>query len=301
MNLHLSYFFKLIIFFLLFAFIFYTIQKKTFIEGFINFTYEDEKSSIKNKKSTSNIAIITSIYGNYDNFKNQSNVLNADKVDWYVFTDNSRIDAADEKWNIITTPYHIKNTNIPENKLYKNYYENVKDEKTKNMMSAKYYKIQAHDIDILQKYDYFIWIDGSIFLRNDFINNILEFQKKNYELVNFKHSKRDNVHDEYSLSIKMDKYKNQELDKQYEFYINDKFPDNVGLYECTVCMRKNNQKINNVFDLWWVQNIKWSYQDQISYPYVLWKSGVLPDYVINDNVFNNSKYTYVEYNLMKKH
>ena len=248
-------------------------------------------------RSPKKIAIITSIYGNYDNFKSQDNVRGSDKVDWYCFTDNAKIKAS-EKWKIITTPYHsVINSDYLQ---YKNYYNNINSVKVKNMMSAKYYKLQSHHVGLLQKYDYYIWIDGSIFLRDDFIKNITDLINEDYNLINFKHSVRDNIKDELSASMYA-KYDNQNLKYQYSQYIKDGFEDNVGLFENTIFIRKNVSHINALFDLWWVHNLKYSFQDQISYPYVLWKSGIKVDKVIHENVFNNEKYSFVNYNLMKSH
>lgn len=256
--------------------------------------------SVENMESTSSspkIAIVTSIYGNYDSFKSQDNVEYSDSVDWYCFTDNPKISAS-KKWKIITTPYHsIINSDYLQ---YKNYYNNINNEKLYNMMSAKYYKIQSHKIGILQKYDYFIWVDGSIFLRDKFIKNMNLLIKNNYNLINFKHSVRNNVKSELDASM-YNKYKNQNLEYQYSQYINDGFNDKMGLYENTVFVRKNNNSINKLFDLWWVHNLKYSFQDQISYPYVLWKSKINVDKVINQNVFNNKDYCFVNFNLMKSH
>ena len=51
-------------------------------------------------RSPKKIAIITSIYGNYDNFKSQDNVRGSDKVDWYCFTDNAKIKASEKTCSI---------------------------------------------------------------------------------------------------------------------------------------------------------------------------------------------------------
>ena len=247
-------------------------------------------------KKENKIAVITSIYGNYDNLK-EHNILNKDKVDWYCFTDGN---IESNFWKIIKTPYH---NNYPDNinyNNYKNFYLNIKDNETKNMMCAKFYKIKSHEIDILKKYDYFIWIDGSIILQKDFINNILSLINNN-KLINFKHSQRNNIKDELNISLKLPKYNNQKLKYQYDEYIKQQFPDNVGLYENGIIIRKNDSKINNLFNDWWIEILKYSFQDQISYPYVLWKNNILPDYVINENIYNNKKYSYVDYNLMKNH
>ena len=259
-------------------------------------TFEFFKENMESQ-SPKKIAIITSIYGNYDKFKSQDTVNNSDAVDWYCFTDNADIKAS-KKWNIISTPYHsVINSDFLQ---YKNYYNNIESDKVKNMMSAKYYKLQSHHIGLLQKYDYYIWIDGSIFLRDEFIKNITNLINQDYNLINFKHSVRNNVKDELSASM-YEKYDNQNLKYQYSQFVNDGFEDKVGLFENTIFIRKNITYINKLFDLWWVHNLKYSFQDQISYPYVLWKSGIKVDKVINENVFNNEKYSFVNYNLMKSH
>lgn len=255
-----------------------------------------KSNKVESFESSNSVAIITAIYGNYDTIKEQ-NINNKEKVDWYCFTDNK--EASSNQWIIVNTPYHISDPNNHDN--YENSYSNVKD-KTYNMMCAKYYKLQSHKIDILKKYDYIIWIDGSITLQPDFINNVFHnIISQNYNLVNFKHSVRNNIKDELDESKKMEKYKHQILTKQYSEYIDDGFTDNVGLFENTIIIRKIISKINNVFDLWWLHNKKYTYQDQISYPYVLWKMNVTPDYIINENVFNNSIYSYVDFNFMQNH
>jgi len=243
-----------------------------------------------------NIAIITAIYGEYDNLKDP-NIDNIEKVDCYCFTDNASIKS--NVWKIINKPYHLTN-NINDN--YKNSYSNIKDKKTYNMMCAKYYKMKNHEIDILTKYDYIIWIDGSITLRKDFIKNISnEVIKNNKELVNFKHSVRSNIKDEKDVSIQMEKYKKQDVDKQYNSYIANGFDDSIGLFENTIIIRKKTQRTNEIFDSWWLHNLIYSYQDQISYPYVLWEKQYTPDLIINENVFNNEKYSFVDFNYMKNH
>ena len=261
---------------------------------YLKIRYPDIKK-LEELNTSNRIAIITAIYGNYDNIK-EHNIQSKDSVDWYCFTNNNNMKS--KTWNIINTPYHINNKEL-KNSIYKN--SNSKDKKTEYMMAAKYYKIKSHKIDILKNYDYIVWIDGSIFLQNNFINNIISLINKNYQLINFKHSMRNNIKDETIVSKKMLKYKNQDLDYQYKTYIKEGFQDNIGLFENTIIIRKNNSNIEKLFDEWWIHNLKYSYQDQISYPFVLWKNKINPDYIINDNVFNNKDYSYVDHSMMRKH
>ena len=51
-----------------------------------------------------------------------------------------------------------------------------------------------------------------------------------------------------------------------------------GLYECGVSVRDlTNPKVKELGELWHQQNLTWSYQDQVSFPYCLWKTGLEPD------------------------
>ena len=271
----------LLLFFTIFTFCKNIKEKLTIIDT-------NESITINNKK----IAIITSIYGNYDILKEQK-INNRSSIDWFCFTDNNNLE--NKEWNIINTPYHMIELNEYYNSLKQ------KDLKHYNMMSAKYYKIKPHNIDILQDYDYYIWIDGSIILQNDFIKNIFEVINKNdNDVINFKHSVRNNIKDELFVSIKMIKYKNIDLYKQYNHYIKEGFTDDIGLYENTIIIRKNKSYINNVFDKWFQENIKYGFQDQISLPFIYWKYKV-NFYIINENVFNNDLYSYVDFSQHVNH
>jgi len=155
-------------------------------------------------------------------------------------------------------------------------------------MSAKYYKIKAHEIDMLKDYDYFVWMDGSIAPTIRFVDNIIELINKEYNLINTKHPVRFNIKDERDQSNKIESYRLQDVNFQYDTYIKDGFKDDVGLFWCGFFIRKNTEKNNNLFDLWWIHNLQYSYQDQISYSYCLWKQGITPDYIFKDNIYDNT-------------
>ena len=234
------------------------------------------------------IAVITSIYGKYEILKEHENVRNKELFDWYCFTDNKNYKST--TWKIINTPYHLINT--PTYNL-KNNYNNITGHE-KNMMSAKYYKTQAHKINLLKKYDYFIWIDGSILLRNNFVNNILKLlqNNKNYDIILYNHSStRKNVESEVNFCKDYPKYKKQYLLSQLDIYKQNKFED-THLFELTSFYRKNNNIINRIFDTWWLHNLAYSYQDQVSLPYVIWESKFKNYKILNMNVMDNPTYCY---------
>lgn len=245
------------------------------------------------------VAIVTAIFGQYDSFKTQK-VDGADLVDWFCFTDDKSLVVGQDNvpWKIINTPFHIENTKKKTSSdaadvVAINAYENIKCPRVYNMMCAKYYKIQTHAIDILKDYDFYIWIDGSIFLRREFVTLMVKlFKQYAPPLVSFKHSARNSVGAEFLESVNMNKYRAQPLTQQYKTYVNENFPDNLGLFENTVMIKKNCDTVNKAFDMWWEHNVKYSYQDQISLPFILWKSGLGKPLLIEENVFNNTMLTY---------
>lgn len=66
-------------------------------------------------------------------------------------------------------------------------------------------------------------------------------------------------------------------------------------------VKANDPTINKIFDDWWTHNLIYSYQDQISWPYVLWLNQTKPDYVIQLNVCDNDIFSYVNYLEMNAH
>lgn len=236
------------------------------------------------------IAVITSIYGDYDDLIDIENVIDRDKLDWYCFTDKEKNHS--EGWKVILDPYHLTNTEEnDELKEYKNFFSNIEDDqKILNMMSAKYYKTQSHHIDLLKDYDYYIWIDGSLILRDSFVKTVYDFiHKKKYKLVNFKHSAREKIKDESHFSNTLQRYKEQNVLDQYQNYIKDSFKDDQGLFENGFFIRINKNEINKLFDDWWLHNLQYSYQDQISYPYLLWKNNIRPDHIIKYSIYDNKE------------
>lgn len=247
-------------------------------------------------QSEPRVAIVTANFGGYDTLKEHRIPL-AEKVDWYYFTDRP---VQSGFWNVITTPYH-RGAEHPECVGGRNSIHTTKDGRTRNMMSAKYYKVKMHEIDILKPYDYYIWIDSSITLRPTFLEEILKLLRQDHELISFKHSKRSTLAEEILESRNSPKYTSQPLEDQVTSYTNDGFKDDMGLFENTIMIHKNTPQNARLFDLWWEQNVKHTYQDQISFPYCLWKLGRLPEYVIKENVFQNEKFSFVSHDSLQNH
>lgn len=244
-----------------------------------NDRYFKEKWTLKLK-----VAVICANFGDYDYIYSNSNLIDKNKFDWYLFTDNKS-----EKstfWNIIHQEFHLQNKTEGKN----NFLNIDISSKVKNMMIAKYYKLQTHNINFIKdnNYSHIVWIDSSIsILNNHFVNDLLDIiSKDEVNIVNFIHTERNNIYDEANLSIKMDKYECQDIESQVKKYKEDGFNEN-NLFCCGFFCRRINEQMNKIFDDWWVENVKNSFQDQISFPYVLWKNNKYPEHIIQQNMYNN--------------
>ena len=252
-----------------------------FIKGNRGIQIKELERDIRSDKK---IAIITANYGNYDTLIDHN--IHYKNIDWFCFTDKN---IKSTQWSIITTPYHLMDTTEGKNAFTKI----MGNPSVYNMMSAKYYKINHRQIDILKNYDYIVWVDTRIALKAEFIPFIFSMIYHKYKLINFKHSIRSTILEELNISLLQQRYVDQDINEQYKKYIKDGFKDDNGLFENGIIIRALDDEITNkIFEDWWDHNVKYSFQDQISYPYILWKHNKKPDYIILDNIFDN-KYNVV--------
>ncbi len=269
------------------------VSKKTHIEPYlINCDWDVEiingkriyhiKRKPFHEPAKKKLAIITAIFGESDDLKEQIFKDN-DKVDFYCFTDNENITS--EQWKIITEPYHLKDID------YGGYnsYSKIKKENhlQRNIMSGKYYKMNSHRIDILKDYEYVLWQDASIEVKdNDFLSKIYNIIEGK-EFVIYDHPTRSRIYDEGYASTRYSKYDTQKLKEQIIYYRNNGFKDDYNVYSTGFFIKKHNPFINFLFDIWWFENQMRSYQCQMGLSYVLWLFEKTPDYVFKEHIYRN--------------
>lgn len=198
-----------------------------------------------------NTVICTAVTGGYDYSIDQPTIAG---VDYLFFTDGNSPFPIQSPWNV----------------------QLLGDEHLDNRRRSKRPKLNPHSIPILNNYKYMIWIDGDMWINDvNFINHIMSFMKNGFVVS----PHFDNRHCGYGeATIRPPKYANEPLDEQCDFYKSEGFPEQYGLYECGISARDlTNPKVKEVGELWHEQNLTWSYQDQVSFPYCLWKTGFKPD------------------------
>ena len=274
------------------------------------YLYDEDLNSI------SKICFITAIYGNYETsckkFKNQTI-----KTDFICFTDNANIVSND--WIIDTTPYHLINKSNLDNDTYINSLCN----NNHSFNIAKYYKQAFQNIPILQKYDVIIWIDGTIEIIYDktseyILNNI--YKEK---IIGWHHEARYGILEDEVKASHFKRYTStywnnqsqpyQDIDNQYKCYLEDGYNDlffknikshtpHFGVWlTCFIAFLNNDNDIKNFLDLWYLQTLKYTTQDQIGFPYVCQKTEIVPYTLPNNDIYGDFPHHYTMFYIKNNH
>lgn len=207
------------------------------------------------------IAVYVTIFGDYDQVKEipKQEV----KADYFIVTDNRNLKA--DGWKTIVP-------NFPRKDLHAR-------------LRAKYFKLFPWECEELSKYEISIYIDASIRITSaNFIATCIK--NLTTDLLFFKHPQRNCIYQEGKASVGLIKYKEEPIEEQLTFY--RKFhPANGGLYAGGVIVRKHTDLVKKIMTQWWFENIKYSYQDQLSLPVILQANGVIPS-TFKENQYNNS-------------
>jgi len=263
----------------------------------------------------SKICFITAIYGNYEKSCKKF-VKQTIDTDFICFTDNK--DIINNGWIIDTNPYHLLNKNELDDDTLINSISNNKH----SFNIAKYYKISFTKIPILDKYDVVVWLDGTIEIIYDRTSEYLLKNIYKEKIIGWHHDWRNgNLYEEVSDSH-FDKYTStywnnqnqpyQDVDYQYKYYLDngydnsffkniDSHTPHIGVWlTCFVAFLHKNNEVKNFLDLWYLQILKYTTQDQISFPYVCQILNLIPYTLPNNEIHGdctcNITMFYIKYN-----
>ena len=134
-----------------------------------------------------------------------------------------------------------------------------------NTRSARWYKTHPPE-----GYDYTIWVDSCLKIKSPHFAQLCVDAAAD-KWATFSHVERDCFYEEAKICRYMKKCLDQPVWEQAEHYLSEGMPKKYGLWATGVLARSNwGADLNNA---WWTEINKWSTRDQISLPYVLWKSG----------------------------
>jgi Protein of unknown function (DUF616) len=149
-------------------------------------------------------------------------------------------------------------------------------------LSAKRPKILSHEFfpqgrwkapsslwPFARKFDLSIWIDGSIEIRSPSFVSDMRQRLGEADWAMFVHPDRDCIYEEAELSLTLPKYQGLPIREQVASYRTSVEP-HAGLYACGVVVRREpaSELLQAATQSWWDENVRWTYQDQLSLPYV---------------------------------
>lgn len=203
-------------------------------------------------------AVYTTIFGKYDVLRSVPD--QSVDVDYICICDvppNCENQTAARQWKIVQVPW--------------------RDEYKNERMQAKHYKCLPWDCGDLRQYDNLIYIDASIkVIHRDFVRFSLN-RLTDARFTASKHGSRDNIFDEAIKSASMDKYRGVPVMEQSETYRNKGFLYQVPLFECGYLVRNmRSKKVQELCKTWLRECQDYTYQDQISLPFVCWIFRFMP-------------------------
>lgn len=195
----------------------------------------------------SRAAVYTAIFGGYDTLRDQPVMPGFDMV---CFTDDPSLTS--DQWRV----------------------EVVRPKQRHPRMSAKWFKTNPHKA--LPRHEHTVWIDAGIQVqRPDFAALVLG-AATDTGLSLVRHPVRDRVVDEARFCVDLPKYHGQPMLEQVEHYRSKGFPDESGLWAGGIIGRDSRPVVRTLGRRWWRENRRWTWQDQLSLPYLLWRLDLAP-------------------------
>lgn len=198
---------------------------------------------------TKKYCIYKCVFGNYDIVLPP--LIVSPICDYLVITDDANFSAPGWKKQIVSV-------------------EQFASPKTANLFFRALYHKQ------LTGYEASLYLDGNIQIAGDVAFLFEEFVNRGVALGLQLHPDRRSVEEEVKACIRLSLLKRPEDGwVELESYRSFGFPDNIGLFESNIIF-KNHRVIglDDAMSEWYDEFCKFRQRDQISLPYVIWKSGV---------------------------
>ncbi len=196
--------------------------------------------------------VYTCIIGGYDKIPKYKYIDNS--WDYVLFTDN-------KDWINRGKIYHWEIRKNPYDKL----------DNTKN---SRYVKINPHIV--FPDYDVSVYFDANISVRHKKMMDRFDALIKENCLVAIPlHPQRNCLYEEAKIIKALNIDVPEVVDAQIEIFKQQKFPEQMGLFENNTIYRKHNdENLIKVQKLWWSIIEKYSKRDQLSGVYSFWKNNV---------------------------
>lgn len=188
--------------------------------------------------------LLTAVYGNFDPLRPLPDGHGFDRA--VCVTDNPNLSA--DGWEIVVVPSNLS-----------------------PRLAAKRPKMlpfEFLDLDIV------VWLDAAFEIVGDGFKEFCEDSVAWHDFVVWDHPDRHLRPDAYAegnFSSFMDKYRGQNIEGQLAHYVSEGLPAGSGLWACGTIAWRNKESVKTFGRAWYEENVAWTIQDQISFPYLVWK------------------------------
>lgn len=140
---------------------------------------------------------------------------------------------------------------------------------------TRFPKLNPHIV--LSDYEYSLWVDANLDLADAIIERANQLVAENVPLAMLPHSDRTCVYQEARCLTRRLIDNPNIIFKQTCFLLKSGLPENSGLFVCCCILRKHNHpEIKAFSETWWNLYLRYSYRDQMSVTYALWKNNLTP-------------------------
>jgi hypothetical protein len=210
------------------------------------------------------IVVYTAIVNNYNPLRNPANV--DPGIDYVCFTDQPR-------WFALSNNTIWKGRPFPDGDL-----DATRMNRQVKLLPHKFFP----------EYEYSVYVDGSINIVGD-IRALLE-KYDHPSMLSFNHPRRSCIYEEGKVCIEMGKEDPRVIARQLDRYRSEGFPEDFGLTENAVLIRRHNDPaIIKLMEDWWHELLTESRRDQLSFPYVAWRNGFWPVTMGKESVWGSSE------------
>ncbi|MBC8248989.1 MAG: DUF616 domain-containing protein [Anaerolineales bacterium] len=127
--------------------------------------------------------------------------------------------------------------------------------------------------EIFDCFDYSLYLDSNVELLVD-PRELVSFLEPGSDIAVFRHPDRDCAYQEGRVCLQAGLADPRVMRRQLTEYRAEGFPPKFGLWACTVVLRNHTPRMEEFNRRWWSEVERHSHRDQVSFPYVVWETGM---------------------------
>lgn len=160
---------------------------------------------------------------------------------------------------------------------------------------------KSHPETLLAEYDASLYIDGNVLIADKWVyDRVIELANNHTEYagVQLLVTDRDDIY-RHSFDMCVMKAENdlKAIEEMHALY-KEGFPEHFDMNENNIMYRKHTERMRQVDELWWQWIVRYSFRDQFSFMYCLWKYDIPKVYFLpqGEDSRNSSHFRYISHN-----